>query len=84
MSEIGNPCAATCSRRSAASPPRGVAMMIAPEVGPEPVGPVGKGAAQAVEHDAALVQLDGVALAVGKSDRLDARVALERPGEAYG
>ena len=33
----GNRCAATCSRRSADMPPRGVAMMIAPAVGPEPV-----------------------------------------------
>ena len=36
-SSSGKPCAATCSRSSADMPPRGVAMMIAPEVGPDPV-----------------------------------------------
>src|SRR5215470_3409320 len=30
------------------------------------------------------LELDRVALAVGKADGLDAREALERPGEAYG
>ena len=35
-------------------------------------------------NDGALRQLDGVALAVGEADGLDASVAVERPGQADG
>ena len=42
----------------------------------------GTGGAISARITGRCVELDGVALAVGEADGLDARVALERPGEA--
>ena len=50
----------------------------------EPCGPIGTQALDAVEQPVAAGELDGMALAVFETQRLHARKAAERPGEAGG